>query len=51
MPEICQNVQKVNYQGAEGKSIFQNFKWGWVLVLITVNVRYYILDILDIRYI
>ena len=24
--EICQNVQKVNYQGAQGKSFFQIFK-------------------------
>ena len=23
MPEICLNVQKVDYQGAEGKSFFQ----------------------------
>ena len=22
MPEICQNVQKVDYQGAEGKGFF-----------------------------
>ena len=23
MPDICQNVHKVNYQGAEGKSFFK----------------------------
>ena len=40
MPEICQNVQKVDYQGAEGKSFFQIFKWGWALVLINVNVGF-----------
>ena len=26
MPEICQNIQKVDYQEAEGKSFFQIFK-------------------------
>ena len=26
MPEICQNVQKVDHQVAEGKSFFQIFK-------------------------
>ena len=25
MPEICQNVEKVDYQGVEVKSLFQNF--------------------------
>ena len=40
MTEICQNVQKVNYQGAEGKSFFQIVKWGWALVLINVNVSF-----------
>ena len=25
MPEICQNIQKVDYQEAEGKSFFQIF--------------------------
>ena len=34
MPENLQNVQKVDYQGAEGKSFFQIFKWGCPLVLI-----------------
>ena len=38
MPEICQNVQKVDYQGAEGKSFFKIFKCGWALVLIDVSV-------------
>ena len=26
MPEVCPNVQKINYQGAEIKSFFQIFK-------------------------
>ena len=38
MPEICQNVQKVEYQVAEGKSFSQIFKWGLALVLINTNV-------------
>ena len=33
MLEICQNVQKVDYQGAECKTFFHIFKWGWALVL------------------
>ena len=33
MREICQIVQKVDYQGAEGKSFFQIFKWGWAISL------------------
>ena len=40
MPEICPNVQKIDHQGAEVKSFFQIFKWGWVLVLIKVNVGF-----------
>ena len=40
MPGICQNVQKVDYQGAEGKSFFQIFKWGWPFVLINVDVGF-----------
>ena len=32
MPEICQNDQKVDYQGADDK--------GWTLVLINVNVGF-----------
>ena len=40
MPEIFQNVQNVDYQGAEGKSFFQIFKWGYVLILINVNVDF-----------
>ena len=36
MPEICQIVQKVDYQEAEGKSFFQIFKK--VCVLININV-------------
>ena len=40
MPEICQNVWKVDYQGAEDKSFFQILKWGWKLVLINVNVDF-----------
>ena len=40
MPEICQNVQKVDYKGAEGKNFVQIFKWGWALVLINVNVGF-----------
>ena len=40
MPEICQNVQKVDYQGAKGKSFFQIFKWGLALVLIYINVGF-----------
>ena len=36
IPEICQNVQKVDNQGVEGKGFFQIFKWGWTLVLINV---------------
>ena len=40
MPEICQHVQNVDYQGAEGKSFFQIIKWGCVLVLINVNVGF-----------
>ena len=42
MPEICQNVQKLDYQGAEGKSLFQIFKWGWAFFLINVNVGFQI---------
>ena len=40
MPEICLNVQNVDYKGAEGKSFFQIFKWGLALVLINVNVGF-----------
>ena len=40
MPEICQNVEKVDYQGAESKDLFQIFKWGWELVLIDENVGF-----------
>ena len=40
MPKICQNVQKVDYEGAEGKSFFQIFKWGCALVVINVNVGF-----------
>ena len=40
IPEICQNVQKVDYQGAEGKSICQIFNLSWALVLINVNVGF-----------
>ena len=40
MPEICQNVEKVDYQGAESKNLFQIFKWGWGLVLIDENVGF-----------
>ena len=29
LPEICENVEKVDYQGAEGRSFFQIFEWGW----------------------
>ena len=36
MHEICQIFQKLDYQGAEGKSFFQIFKWVCVLVLINV---------------
>ena len=43
MPEICENVQKVEWQGAAGKSFFQIFKWGWALVLINVNVGFWML--------
>ena len=28
LPKICQNIQNVNYQEAEGKSFFQFFKVG-----------------------
>ena len=38
MPEICQNVQKVDYQRAEGKSFFKIFKCGWALVLTDLRV-------------
>ena len=27
IPEICENVQEVDYQGTECKSFFQIFKW------------------------
>ena len=40
MPKTCQNVQKVEYQGAEGNTFFQIFKWGCALVLINVNVGF-----------
>ena len=40
MPNICQNVQNVDYQGAEGKGFFQIFKWGCALALINVNVGF-----------
>ena len=40
MPGICQNIRKVDYQRAKGKSFFQIFKWGWELVLISVNVGF-----------
>ena len=40
MPEFCQNVQKVDYQKAEGKSFVQTFKWAWALILINVNVGF-----------
>ena len=40
MPEICPIVQKVDYQGGEGKSFVQIFKWGWALVLINVNAGF-----------
>ena len=35
MPETHQNIQKIDYPGAKGKSFYQIFKWGWVLVLIS----------------
>ena len=37
MPEICQNVQKVDYQGVEGKSFFQIFKWSMDIININVG--------------
>ena len=40
MPENCQNVQKVDYQGAEGKNFLQTFKLVEALVLINVNVGF-----------
>ena len=40
MPEICQNVQKVEYQEAEVTSFFQIFKWGCALALINVNAGF-----------
>ena len=40
MPKICQNVEKVDYQEAESKILFQIFKWGWGLVLIDENVGF-----------
>ena len=40
MPEICQNVQNVDYQGAEGKNLFQIFKWDCALVLVNANVGF-----------
>ena len=40
MPEICQNVQKVDYQLAESKSFFQIVKRGCALILINVNVGF-----------
>ena len=41
MLEICQNIQKVDYQGAEGVRIFfQIFKWVWALFLINVNIGF-----------
>ena len=35
MPETYQNIQKIDYPGARGKSFYQIFKWGWALVLIS----------------
>ena len=29
MPEICKNIQKVDYPGAKGNSFFEIFKLGW----------------------
>ena len=40
MPEICQNVQKVDYQRAEDKSFFQIVKSVWTLFLINVNIGF-----------
>ena len=40
MPEICQNVQKIDYQGAKGESFFQIFKWDYALVLIDANFSF-----------
>ena len=40
IPEICQNIEKVEYQGTECKNFFQIYKWGWGLVLINVNVGF-----------
>ena len=34
------NFQKVDYVGAEGKSFFRFFKWGWELVLIITDVGF-----------
>ena len=38
MPEICQIVQKVDYQEADGNTFFQIFKRCWVLI--NINVRF-----------
>ena len=40
MPEICQDIQNVDYKGAEGKSFFQVFNWVCALVLINANVGF-----------
>ena len=40
MPEIHQNVQKVDCQGAEGKSFFWIFKLDGALVLINVHIDF-----------
>ena len=42
MSHVCQNVQNLDYQGAEDKVFFQIFKWGCVLVLIDANFGFYI---------
>ena len=41
MPEICQNVQKVDYQGAEGNRTYFKFLYNvGQLVLINANVGF-----------
>ena len=41
-PDIRQNFQNLDQQGAEDKVFFQIFKWGYVLVLTDVNFGFYV---------